>query len=78
MCLKRLTAGMLMSFAVALMMTLAGCSLIRWGETKTIPSTPILKSMTRVTLDGVEGVWMDKDDARVLVQWIIDVENCAK
>lgn len=39
---------------------------------------PILTSLHKVNLNGIDGVWMDSRDAGTLAQWIDDVERIAE
>lgn len=39
------------------------------------PLSPILTSLRPVTLDGIEGAWMDWRDAQALAAWIDGVET---
>lgn len=40
---------------------------------RTAPTRPVLSSMTRATLNGVKGVWMDERDAGALALWLEEV-----
>nr|DAH74835.1 MAG TPA: hypothetical protein [Caudoviricetes sp.] len=62
-------------FGGLLLLMLLGCSSANWAERTQIPSTPILASIRKVNLDGIDGVWMDSRDAGTLAQWINDVEQ---
>lgn len=66
---------LLMIFGGLLLLMLLGCSSVNWAERTQIPSTPTLKSIRKVNLDGIDGVWMDSRDAGILAQWINDVEQ---
>lgn len=55
-----------------------GCSSANWAERTQIPSTPILASIRKVNLDGIDGVWMDDRDAATLAEWIYDVEQSGR
>lgn len=70
-CLKKWTHPVLLSSAVALLMTAPGCSSL--SSTPKVPSLPVLISLQRLELNGVSGVWMDSSDAGRLAQWIYDV-----
>ena len=45
------------------------------AASRTIPLSPVLTSLRPVTLDGIEGAWMDWRDAQTLAAWIEDVET---
>ena len=63
--------GVLIMCVSALLLTEAGCS---WdNSTQELPTLPTLTSLQRAELDGVEGVWMDNDDAGRLSIWIYDI-----
>ena len=51
---------------------LSACSSVNWEE-RTVPTRPVLSSMTRATLNGVKGVWMDERDAGALALWLEEV-----
>ena len=54
---------------------LCGCSAASSADSRTIPLSPILTSLRPVTLDGIEGAWMDWRDAQTLAAWIDGVET---
>ena len=54
---------------------LGGCSAASSADSRTIPLSPILTSLRPVTLDGIEGAWMDWRDAQALAAWIGQVET---
>ena len=54
---------------------LCGCSAASSADSRTIPLSPILTSLRPVTLDGIEGAWMDWRDAQALAAWIDGVET---
>ena len=54
---------------------LCGCSAASSVDSRTIPLSPILTSLRPVTLDGIEGAWMDWRDAQALAAWIGQVET---
>lgn len=69
--LKPCVNGVLTVCASALLLMVAGCS---WdSSTQELPTLPTLTSLQKAELDGVEGVWMDNDDAGRLSVWIYDV-----
>lgn len=59
-------------FVLALLTILSACSSVNWEE-RTAPTRPVLSSMTRATLNGVKGVWMDERDAGALALWLEEV-----
>ena len=65
-------------FGGLLLLMLLGCSSANWAERTQIPSTPILASIRKVNLDGIDGVWMDDRDAATLAEWIYDVEQSGR
>ena len=62
-------AGRLFS-VLALLTILSACSSGNLGERA---ARPVLPSLTRVTVNGVPGVWMDERDAGTLALWIEEV-----
>ena len=54
---------------------LCGCSAASSADSRTIPLSPILTSLRPVTLDGIEGAWMDWRAAQALAAWIGQVET---
>lgn len=54
---------------------LCGCSAASSADSRTIPLSPILTSLRPVTLDGIDGAWMDWRDAQALAAWIDGVET---
>lgn len=54
---------------------LCGCSAANSADSRTIPLSPILTSLRPVTLDGIDGAWMDWRDAQALAAWIEQVET---
>lgn len=56
--------------ALALLTILSACS---WGSLEERAARPVLSSLTRATLNGVPGVWMDARDAEALALWIEEV-----
>lgn len=62
---------MLLSSAAALLLMAPGCSLL--NSTREIPTLPVLTSLQKATLNGVQGVWMNSKDAGSLALWIYDV-----
>ena len=57
------------------LLTLCGCSAASSAGSRTIPLSPILTSLRPVTLDGIDGAWMDWRDAQALAAWIDGVET---
>lgn len=62
-------AGRLFSVLVSLTI-LSACS---WGSLEERAARPVLPSLTRATLNGAPGVWMDERDAGTLALWIEEV-----
>ena len=54
---------------------LCGCSAANSAGSRAIPLSPILTSLRPVTLDGIDGAWMDWRDAQALAAWIDGVET---
>ena len=54
---------------------LCGCSAASSADSRTLPLSPLLTSLRPVTLDGIEGAWMDWRDAQALAAWIDGVET---
>ena len=67
--MRKAAAPLLLVLICAL--TQCGCS----AASRTIPLSPVLTSLRPVTLDGIEGAWMDWRDAQTLAAWIEDVET---
>lgn len=67
-----------MIFGGLLLLMLLGCSSANWAAKTQIPSTPILASIRKVNLDGIDGVWMDDRDAATLAEWIYDIEQSGR
>lgn len=55
---------------LALLTILSACSSGSLGERA---ARPVLPSLTRATVNGVPGVWMDERDAGTLALWIEEV-----
>ena len=53
---------------------LCGCCAAGSGAGPTIPPLPVLTSLRPLTLDGIEGAWMDWRDAGTLDAWLESVE----
>ena len=64
--------NVLLSFAVALLVTAWGCCSASSIPAR-VPTLPVLASLQRVTLDGTPGVWMDESDAGRLAVWVYDL-----
>lgn len=64
-------------FAVALLVTVPGCSsassILEPDRTVQVPALPVLTSLQRLELNGTPGIWMNSDDAGRLAIWIYDV-----
>lgn len=71
--MRKAAAPLLLVLICAL--TQCGCSVASSAVSRTIPLSPVLTSLRPVTLDGIEGAWMDWRDAQTLAVWIEDVET---
>ena len=66
-----LREGLAAVFSVLVLLTiLSACSSGSLGERA---ARPVLPSLTRATVNGVPGVWMDERDAGTLALWIEEV-----
>ena len=71
--MRKAAAPLLLVLICAL--TQCGCSVASSAASRTIPLSPVLTSLRPVTLDGIDGAWMDWRDAQSLAAWIDDVET---
>ena len=69
---RMLNAAALPLLVMLCLPLLCGCSA---ADSRTIPLSPILTSLRPVTLDGIDGAWMDWRDAQALAAWIDGVET---
>lgn len=72
---RMLNAAALPLLVMLCLPLLCGCSAASSADSRTIPLSPILTSLRPVTLDGIEGAWMDWRDAQALAAWIGQVET---
>lgn len=71
-CWKRLRSFGVRACVSVLLLTVPGCSWIS-STREQIPTLPVLQSLQRATLNGVQGVWMNDADAGNLALWLEEV-----